>query len=117
MLKPGGTLIGHSPCNNWINHGFYQINPEMVYGFWERAMGYDVLEVFLQPLLPNFARRLATTTNPNVTGKRPRINGALPKNSPIILNYAVRKASTADSRAGEVYQSDYVRKWNDREAT
>ncbi len=22
MLKPGGVLIGHSPCNNWVNHGF-----------------------------------------------------------------------------------------------
>lgn len=24
MLKPKGVLIGHSPCNNWINHSFYQ---------------------------------------------------------------------------------------------
>ena len=37
MLKAGGVLIGHSPCNNWVNHSFYQINPEMVYGFWEKT--------------------------------------------------------------------------------
>ena len=52
MIKPGGVLIGHSPCNNWINHSFYQINPEMVYGFWEKAMGYEVLQLILQP--PSF---------------------------------------------------------------
>ncbi len=43
MLKPGGVLIGHSPCNNWINHGFYQICPEMVYGFWERRLAMRCL--------------------------------------------------------------------------
>lgn len=111
MLKPGGTLIGHSPCNNWINHAFYQISPEMVYGFWEKAMGYEVLHLYLQPLLPNFAGHVATTTNPNETGKRPRIRGELPKNSPLILNYAVRKPLKAGAGKSKVYQTDYVEKW------
>jgi len=113
MLKPGGTLIGHSPCNNWINHAFYQISPEMVYGFWEKAMGYEVLHVYLQPLLPNFAGHVATTTNPNETGKRPRIRGELPKNSPLILNYAVRKPLKSGAGKSKVYQTDYVEKWQD----
>ena len=111
MIKPGGVLIGHSPCNNWINHSFYQINPEMVYGYWEKAMGYEVLHLTLQPLLPNFADKIARTTNPNETGKRPRIRGDLPKNSPIILNYAVRKPTGAAERSDGVYQTDYIAKW------
>lgn len=111
MLKPGGVLIGHSPCNNWINHAFYQFTPEMIYGHWENAMGYEVLELTLQPLLPNFARRVARTTNPNVTGKRPRIKGNLPQNSPLILNYAVRKPLKKKRKAGGTYQTDYVNKW------
>lgn len=112
MLKSGGTLIGHSPCNNWINHAFYQISPEMVYGFWQKAMGYEVLHLSLQPLLPNFALQVATTSNPNDTGKRPRIKGKLPKNSPIILNYAVRKPTDAAAEGkARVYQTDYVQKW------
>lgn len=110
MLKPGGVLIGHSPCNNWINHAFYQINPEMVYGFWEKAMGYEVLELFLQPLLPNFADRAVTTSNPNDTGVRPRMNGQLPNNSPILLCYAVRKPDAHQAARG-VYQTDYIEKW------
>ena len=113
MLKPGGTLIGHSPCNNWINHSFYQISPEMVYGFWEKALGYEVLHVYLQPLLPNFAKKIATTTNPNITGNRPRIKGELPKNSPLILNYAVRKPAISSKKKAGVYQTDYVEKWKD----
>lgn len=112
MLKKGGVLIGHSPCNNWINHGFYQISPEMVYGFWEKAMGYEVLQLILQPLLPNFADRIVTTTNPNVTGVRPRLQGALPINSPIIMCYAVRKPKQA-AQTKQAYQTDYLEKWND----
>lgn len=111
MLKPGGVLIGHSPCNNWINHSFYQINPEMVYGFWEKAMGYKVLDLVLQPLLPKFPHQIVRTTNPNLTGVRPRLKGKLPENSPIIMCYAVRKPRQAkpDQR---VYQTDYMERWN-----
>ncbi len=113
LLSPGGVLIGHSPCNNWINHAFYQFTPELVYGYWEKAMGYELLHLRLQPLLPNFALHVATTTNPNKTGLRPRIKGKVPKHSPIILDYAVRKQSGAGSQGGNVYQTDYIKKWDD----
>jgi SAM-dependent methyltransferase len=111
LLKKGGVLIGHSPCNNWINHSFYQINPEMVYGFWEKAMGYEVLQLILQPLLPNFSDRVVTTTNPNTTGVRPRLQGKLPQNSPIMMCYAVRKPMKKP-KTKKAYQTDYVEKWN-----
>ncbi|WP_170334513.1 class I SAM-dependent methyltransferase [Ruegeria arenilitoris] len=110
MLKKGGVLIAHSPCNNWINHSFYQINPEMVYGFWEKAMGYELLSLILQPLLPNFSDRVVTTTNPNVTGVRPRLKGKLPQNSPIMMCYAVRKPFDTEGK-GVAYQTDYMEKW------
>lgn len=110
MLKPGGVLIGHSPCNNWINHGFYQICPEMVFGFWEKTLGYEVLECRLQPLLPMYAHRSIRPSNPNQTGVRPRIVGNLP-NTSTILDYAVRKpAQEADSEV-RVYQTDYEQRW------
>ncbi|WP_439524119.1 class I SAM-dependent methyltransferase [Marivita sp.] len=112
MLKPGGVLIGHSPCNNWINHSFYQINPEMVYGFWEKTMEYAVLHCSLQPLMPMYAHKVVTTTNPNETGVRPRLSGDLPGGG-IILNYAVRKPLKAQSSNPKVYQSDYVNRWQE----
>ncbi|WP_022702523.1 methyltransferase domain-containing protein [Pseudorhodobacter ferrugineus] len=111
MLRPGGVLIGHSPCNNWINHGFVQISPEMVYGFWAKAMGYEVLELILQPTLPASVEKIARTTDPNVTGKRPRILGDLPQNAPIIMHYVVRKPATG-GLGGRAYQTDYVNKWD-----
>ena len=112
MLKPGGTLIGHSPCNNWVNHSFYQINPEMVYGFWEGTLGYEVLHCSLQPLMPMHARKVVTTTNPNVTGKRPRLSGQLADGG-IILNYAVRKPLKDAGTGEKVYQTDYENRWQD----
>ncbi|MFP7569479.1 methyltransferase [Marivita sp. S2033] len=110
MLKPGGVLIGHSPCNNWVNHSFYQINPEMVYGFWEKTMNYTVLQCVLQPLMPMYAHKVVTTTNPNETGARPRLSGDLSPGG-IILNYAVRKPMKAQSANTKVYQTDYVNRW------
>lgn len=112
MLKPGGVLIGHSPCNNWVNHSFYQINPEMVYGFWQATLGYDVLHCSLQPLMPMHAFKVVTTTNPNETGKRPRLSGPLADGG-IILNYAVRKPKTATKSGDKVYQTDYMNRWKD----
>jgi SAM-dependent methyltransferase len=112
MLKPGGVLIGHSPCNNWVNHSFYQINPEMVYGFWEKTLGYEVLNCTLQPLMPMHAFKVVTTTNPNVTGKRPRLSGSLADGG-IILNYTVRKPKRSTKSASKVYQSDYQKRWDD----
>ncbi|KIN70657.1 NADH dehydrogenase subunit I [Sulfitobacter noctilucae] len=112
MLKPGGVLIGHSPCNNWVNHSFYQINPEMVYGFWEKTLGYQVLNCSLQPLMPMHAYKVATTTNPNETGKRPRLSATLPDGG-IILNYAVRKPLKATKQSTKVYQTDYENRWQD----
>lgn len=110
MLKFGGVLIGHSPCNNWINHGFFQISPEMVYGFWQNAMGYEVLDLLLQPTLPAFGHKTARTTNPNLTGVRPRIKGDLPNNSPVIMHYVVRKP-LGGALNGSAYQTDYARRW------
>lgn len=114
MLKPGGVLIGHSPCNNWVNHSFYQINPEMVYGFWEKTLGYKVLHCRLQPLLPMHARKVVSTTNPNETGRRPRLSGPLPEGG-IILDYAVRKPASGAGRGDgdKVFQTDYEARWRD----
>ena len=110
MLRPGGVFVGHSPCNNWVNHSFYQINPEMVYGFWEKTLGYEILHCSFQPLRPMHAFKVVTTTNPNVTGKRPRLSGPLADGG-IILNFSVRKPAIARNSSDKVYQTDYAHRW------
>lgn len=111
MLKPGGVLIGHSPANNWVNHGFYQLTPELVFGFWEKAMGYEVLHCRLQPLQPRLARVQVEVTNPNVTGLRPRFSRRLEDLGGLMLDYAVRKP-VARAGDGRAYQTDYLSRWD-----
>lgn len=113
MLKPGGVLIGHSPANNWVNHGFYQLTPELVFGFWEKAMGYEVLHCRLQPLQPRLARAQVEMTNPNVTGLRPRFSRKIEELGGLMLDYAVRKPA-ARAGDGRAYQTDYLTRWEER---
>lgn len=113
MLKPGGVLIGHSPANNWVNHGFYQLTPELVFGFWQRAMGYEVLHCRLQPLQPRLARVQVEATSPNVTGLRPRFSRRLEALGGLMLDYAVRKP-TAQAGDGRAYQTDYLARWDEQ---
>lgn len=42
MLKPGGTFASCVPMNGWPGHGFYQMQPALVYSFWRDALGYEV---------------------------------------------------------------------------
>ncbi len=113
MLKPGGVFTAHSPCNNWINHAFYQIGPEIVYGFWARALGYEVIKCELQPLRPWAAKHVVTMSNPLETGKRPRLKGKLPPDVPVLLNFAVRKPVTPVTAADTVSQTDYAKRWDE----
>jgi hypothetical protein len=39
MLRPQGRVIHLSPCNNYANHGFYQISPTLLIDYY-RANGY-----------------------------------------------------------------------------
>ena len=43
MLKPGGTILHVLPCNNWVNHGFYQFSPTLMFDYYS-ALQFDVLE-------------------------------------------------------------------------
>ncbi|MEE2944151.1 MAG: class I SAM-dependent methyltransferase [Pseudomonadota bacterium] len=109
-LKPGGVLIGHSPCNNWINHGFFQFCPELVYSYWEATRGYEILDLRLQPLRPATANKTATTTDPKETGRRPFVLGDLP-NAPTIMHYVVRKP-LQPAPVKPTHQMGYLRKWD-----
>ena len=43
MLRPGGVVIHVVPCNGWVNHGFYQISPTLMFDYYEAA-GFEPLE-------------------------------------------------------------------------
>jgi hypothetical protein len=43
MLKPGGAILHVLPCHNWVDHGFYQFSPTLMFDYYA-ALQFDVLE-------------------------------------------------------------------------
>lgn len=46
LMRPGGVVVHAVPVNNWINHGFYQFSPTLLFGFYS-ANGYRISKVIL----------------------------------------------------------------------
>jgi hypothetical protein len=42
MIKPGGLVIHENPTNHYVDHGFWQINPTVLFDFYS-ANGYEIL--------------------------------------------------------------------------
>ena len=43
MLKPSGAILHVLPCNNWVDHGFYQFSPTLMFDYYA-ALQFEVLE-------------------------------------------------------------------------
>jgi SAM-dependent methyltransferase len=43
LLKPDGVAIHVTPCNNWVDHGFYQFSPTLLFDYY-RSAGFDAVE-------------------------------------------------------------------------
>ena len=108
MLKPGGVFASANGMNGWMFHGLYQFNPELVYSFWERSAGCEVL------------RCCAMSTNPRnkpidlpdaaPLGRRLRRSKTFPEGR-VYLYYEVRKPEGA-KLTGPALQSDYQARWD-----
>ena len=46
MLCTGGVVLHILPCNNWVDHGFYQFSPCLMFEYY-RAAGFECLESML----------------------------------------------------------------------
>ena len=46
MLGAGGVAIHILPCNNWVDHGYYQFSPCLMFDYY-RAAGFECLESML----------------------------------------------------------------------
>lgn len=55
LLRVGGEVLHICPVSGWINHGFYQINPCLLYDFYD-ANGFDVAGSYLVLLPRDVAR-------------------------------------------------------------
>ena len=43
MLTPGGAILHVLPCNNWVNHGFYQFSPTLMFDYYA-ALRFELIE-------------------------------------------------------------------------
>ncbi len=111
LLKPGGVFMAHSPSNNFVTHGFFQISPEVVYGFWVKAMGYEALTVKLIPSkLRNIGQEYGVS-NPLESNRRMVMRRRPAPGMPLLLDYAVRKPLDGSTSHNRAMQSDYVVRW------
>ncbi len=110
MLRVGGVLVSVNMLNGSPGHGLYQFGPDLVWSYWKRGSGFDVLSCAAQPVQEDAGYAPFEIPDIGAEGKRFPLKRKLPKGS-VFLTYAVRK--TAESRAAEkTYQTDYVVKWN-----
>ena len=41
MLRPGGVVVHVLPCNGWVNHGFYQISPTLMFDYYTKRQALN----------------------------------------------------------------------------
>jgi len=105
LLNIGGRYIGMHPANNFLNHGFYQISPELMLNFCF-SFGFKInrLDLYIRtPGLPVIFP-LPTTIN----GDRTQYNTP---NMRVDLFTEATKES--DAYPEFLYQYDYSHAWNE----
>jgi SAM-dependent methyltransferase len=108
MLRPGGVFASANGMNGWYGHGIYQFGAELVYSFWRRRAGCEVMVCEALPKhhvhppipLPDVAE----------TGTRLRRLGSRLPAGRVYLYYEILKPDGA-KLVDDVLQSDYARRW------
>lgn len=104
FLNKNGVII-HALCaNNWINHGFYQISPDLFYSLYSEKNGYSNTEVFLSI---NKKTKHFYRVNKTIGTKRATAESA--------SETYVLAMSTLGSNGfshSQIYQTDWLPRWN-----
>ncbi len=110
MLKTDGVFASTNGMNGWWAHGLYQFNPDIVWSFWKRAAGCEVMTCRAVPAIPKMPA--VDLPDPALNGRRLRgLVDRLPE-SRVYLYYEVRKVEGA-ILSGPAQQSDYARRWTE----
>lgn len=112
MLSDGGVFVSANLLNGDPTHGLYQFGPDLVYSYWGRSRGLEVLCCVALPIDDEDNFPAVDIPDIGATGKRFPLTKRLPKGSSYLF-YAVRK-SGAMHADGPVYQSDYATRWSER---
>ncbi|MGD0651921.1 MAG: hypothetical protein ABSA97_12435 [Verrucomicrobiia bacterium] len=52
MLRPGGCFLSTPPANNVMGHGFYQLSPDVFFGVFTEANGFELDRVLIRENRP-----------------------------------------------------------------
>lgn len=107
MLKSGGVFVACNPFNGWPAHGLYQFGPELVWTFWKRNAGCEVLNCMMLPKHP--AKPGMDLPDQAELGHRIRMKGRVPEGR-VYLYYEVRKPKGAKI-TGRTLSGDYQTIW------
>lgn len=113
MLKTEGRMFGVNPLNDWPGHGMYQFTAELIYSFWKRMAGCEVVSCTAVGWPSGRYRK--SVADPALGSRRTSYRSW---RSPfgrvaagrLILQYEIRKPAGA-RLAGIAQQSDYVSTW------
>jgi hypothetical protein len=104
LCKVGGQVIHISPSNNFCNHGFWQLSPELFFSLYSEANGFADTEVFMADVgEKGFWYKL----NP------PRNGRWSDTTSPRALYSLVRTRKVRDVPAFSVQQAGYAVSWEE----
>lgn len=108
MLKLNGHLLGITPCNNLMGHGFYQFSPELIWGIYSKKNGFEVERVYIFEDRP-FAVWYQVS-DPRLIQARVTLCNKVPT----YLLYQVRKIEEIGLTRAQIVpaQSDYELLWS-----
>lgn len=103
MLRPDGIVIHVIPVHNWIDHGFYQISPTLLFDYYMTAR-FDILEAAALIMAEGGERCRVTPVGPgDLSGIRTFADSA------VLCMFAARKTGISVDAATPV-QSVYAEK-------
>ncbi len=106
MVQVGGHFTQVNVANNYMGHGFWQFSPELLFGAFSRANGYQIEAVLLHEVVPGGAWYMVT----NLDEIHSRVE--LCNYSPTYILTVAKRVARAAIFNPPPLQSDYVALWN-----
>jgi SAM-dependent methyltransferase len=119
MVRVGGTLMIHTPANNYFGHGFYQFSPELFFRALSEENGFRIERIVAlendlkhsrfidRRYTSELAGRSYDVTDPDALKRR----GLLVGRRPVVLHIRATRLRRAPIFARPPQQSDYAAAW------
>jgi len=115
MLRPSGRFVGVNPPNGWPGHGVYQFSPELMYSFWVRGCGSEVVNCYAMSENPRGYFKVMkdpeALTGRSKVGRRIFLWRPVPRGKLHLYTEVTKTGSQLPE--GSIMQTSYIRRWGD----